>query len=276
MDNSLLYMYISMILALLLGFFIGWILRRNAYRKRYEDNIYELQYLEDEKLEKVTTAKANLENLQNLHMDNKDSFRIKSERLNSYVEKDKKLKAEINETRSQNEAWVKNTPIVDEQIDEALVNLDRVKSAKDSFIAQIEELNSCERKIVELTSDIERIELIITPTLERKNELKKSLESLTARIEQQQNQLDKIDIQTIESKDEYASKKSSVEKEFATSQKEEEEYSLMLETIEDKIINNQELSSSDFKGVFKEPTNSSSGWINGLYKKSKNLFKGEE
>jgi hypothetical protein len=58
-------MYILMILALLIGFFIGWILRRNAYHRIYEDKIYELQYLEEEKFEKLTTAESNLKNLHN-------------------------------------------------------------------------------------------------------------------------------------------------------------------------------------------------------------------
>ncbi len=276
MDSRLLYMYILMILALLIGFFIGWILRRNTYRKRYEDEIYELQYIEDEMFTKLTTAKSNSENLQNLHLDNKDSFRIKSERLNNYVEQDKRLKAEINETRSQNEAWVKNTPIVDEKIDEALVNLSKLKSAKEQFITQIEELNSCDRDIVELNSDIERIELLVNPALERKNELKRSLENLTERMEQQKNQLNKIDIKTIESKDEYAIKKSSVEMELADSQREEENFRAVLAKVEDKIINNQKLSNSDFGGVSKESSNSSNGWISSIYQKSKNLFKGEE
>jgi len=276
MDSRVIYMYILMILALLIGFFIGWILRRNAYHKKYEDEIYELQYLEEEKFERLSKAKSNLENLQNLYLDNKDSFRIKSERLNRYVEQDKRLKAEINKTRSQNEAWVRDTPIIDEKIDEALVNLSKVKSAKKSFIAQIEELNSYDRDIVELNSDIERIELLITPALEQKNELERSLNNLMKRIEQQQNQLNEIDIKTVERKDEYDDKKSSVEMKLEDSQREEENYRVVLEKIEDKIINNQKLSSSDFKGVSKDSRNSSSGWISNLYQKSKNLFKGEE
>ena len=275
MDSRLLYMYILMILALLIGFFIGWILRRATYHKRYEDKIYELQYLEEEKFEKLNRVEDNLENLQNLHLDNKDSFRIKSERLDSYVEQDKRLKADINETRSENEAWVKNTPIVDDEINEALENLDKVKSARNSFLAQIEEVNICERDMAELSSDIERIELLVPPALERKNELSRSLENLTERFDEQENQFDEIDIKIIEAKDEYAVKKSSVEMELDESERQEENYRVVLEKIEDKIINGKELTSSDFRGVFKEESNSPS-WFNGLYSKSKNLFKGEK
>jgi len=275
MDSRLLYMYILMILALSIGFFIGWILRRNAYRIRYEDKIYELQYLEEEEFEKLNKVESNLEDLQKSLLNNKDSFRIKSERLDSYVAQDKMLKDDINETRSKNEAWVKNTPIVDDEINEALENLDKVKRAKNSFLTQIEELNSYERNMAELDSDIERIELLLSPAFERKNKLSKNLGNLTERFEQQENELNDIDVKIIEEKDEYALKKSSVEMELHKSETEEENCKVVLEKIEDKIINGKDLSNSDFKGIFAEDSNPS-GWFTGLYGKSKNLFKGEK
>ena len=276
MDTRIVYMYILMILALFIGFLIGWMLRRNSYHKKYEDEIYELQYLEEQKFEELTTAESNLKNLHNVYLDNKDSLRIKQERLESYIEQDKRLKADIDETRSQNEAWVRNTPIVDEQIDKALENLNKVKRAKESFLAQIEEINSCEADILALTKDIEHLESLIAPSVEKKNALTKSLENLTERFEQQKHQFDEVDIEILKAKDEHIVKKTSMALTLEKSQIEEETCTLALEKIEDKLINSQELSKSDFKGVFKEENGSSFSWIDGIYSKSKHLLKGEK
>jgi len=275
MDSRLLYMYILMILTLSIGFFIGLIFRRNGYRKKYEDKIYELQYLEEERFEALNRVESNFDSLQKTLIDKKNDFRIKSERLDGCIEEDKILKAGINEIRGKNEAWVKNTPIVDDKINEALEHLDKVKRAKTSFLAQIEELNHYDNTNAELDKDIERIELLVSPALERKNKLKTSLEKLTERLEQQESELKDIDIKIIEEKDEYALKKSSVEMELHKSETEEENCRVVLEKIEDKIINGKDLSSSDFKEVFANENNSS-GWFTALYGKSKNLFKGEK
>ncbi|HIC79303.1 MAG TPA: hypothetical protein EYP02_08985, partial [Sulfurovum sp.] len=127
MDSRTLYMYILMILALFIGSFIGWVFRRGAYKKRYEKRIDMLQFQEEERFEKFKKAETDLDALQNLYLDNKDSFRIKSERLESCVEQDSRLNRDISDIQKNNDVVLKNIPIVDDEINDSLVDLEKVK-----------------------------------------------------------------------------------------------------------------------------------------------------
>ncbi|MCK5854462.1 MAG: hypothetical protein KAG56_04520 [Sulfurovaceae bacterium] len=276
MDSRLLYMYILMIITLLIGFFIGWILRRSSYQEQYENKIYDLQYAEEEKFEKLKSVEVDFENIQNLHLDNKDSFRIKSERLDSYIEQDKQLKREIDEIKRANALFKNNIPVVDDEINEALSDLEKVKNARNLFLEQIDEVNSYDHDIRGLNNDIEHMERLIPSALDKKNELSKSIKTIKERLEQQEKKFDESDLEIVKAQKEYVVKKSSVELELKESALKEEKYQEILIKIEDKIVNGEELSRSDFKDFLDEQNAHSSGWFNTIYKKSKNLFKGEQ
>lgn len=273
MDSRILYMYILMILALLIGFLIGWILRRSAYKKRYEKRADTLQFQEEESFEKLKKAEVDLEGLQNLHLDNKDSFRIKSERLDSYVDQDSKLNIEMTDVQKENEVVLKDIPIIDDSIDVALLDLEKVKNARNSFLEQIDESNSFDNELEEISRDIESIEMLVPPALERKNELSRSVENITERIEEKEREIEGIEIKINEAKEEYERKKFSVELEFQESSIEEEKYKSILTRIEKKMEEGEILSRGDFEGV---SNGKSSSWLGGFYKKSINLFKGEK
>ena len=276
MDEKILYMYILMILVLLVGFLMGWILRRSAYKKQYEDRVYELQDIEEEKFEKFSRVEADLESLQNLYLDTKDSLRAKSERLDSYAYQNNKLNMEIDRVKKSNELLIHNIPVVDDRINDALVDLEKVKNARNAFLEQIDEVNSCEHDILELSKDIQSIEMLVSPAFERKNELSRSIERFTEYFEEQEKQLHESDVKIIESKEEHLLKKSSIELEFEESKVEEERYGGVLAKIENKIIDGQNIFTSDFLGLLDTKVTNSSGWFNHLYKKSKNLFRGEK
>ena len=272
MDSRVVYMYIFMLLALLIGFLIGWILRRSAYKKHYKEENYKLQYIEEEKFKILNREKLDLESLQNLYLDNKDSFRIKSERLDKYIDQDSKLNIEIDKSKKEHETLVKDIPIVDDKINDALVNLEKVKSVREPFLEQIKKVDDYEENISEIKSDIDSIELLVPPSLERKNELTKNFEKLTERFEAEHKQLHDIDIKIVEAKEEYAIKKASVESELKESMLQEDVYAKVLVKIEDKIINGKDLLDSDFAGLLNEKKANNLGLINHI----KNIFKGEK
>lgn len=273
MDSRTLYMYILMILALFIGSFIGWVFRRGAYKKRYEKRIDMLQFQEEERFEKFKKAETDLDALQNLYLDNKDSFRIKSERLESCVEQDSRLNRDISDIQKNNDVVLKNIPIVDDEINDSLVDLEKVKNARNSFLEQIDELNSLDAEIEELSRDIESVEMLVPPELDRKNELSRNVESVIERIEEKEREIREIEIKIDEAKEEYERKKFLVDLELQEAVIEEEKYKEILTIVEKKMEDGDTLSKRDFEGVLNEKTSS---WLGGVFKKSINLFKGEK
>jgi chromosome segregation ATPase len=269
-------MYIVMVLTLVIGFFIGWTIRRTAYKKRYEKRIETLQHQEEEKFEKLKKIETDLEALQSLHFDNKDSFRIKSERLDSYIDQERRLDRDISDTQKENDRLLKNMLTIDNEINDALLDLEKVKNARNSFLKQIDKVNGIESEIKEINRDIESIEMLVAPAIEQKNELSRKVDNIREHIKDKEREIEGIDFKIDEAKEEDTRKKFSIDLEFQESSIEEEKYKSILRRIEKKMEEGERLSKSDFEGVFHRNQPSWINGLNGLYKKSINLFKGEK
>lgn len=276
MDNKILYMYALMILALIIGFFIGKVLRRSAYKERYENRLDELQYIEEEKYEKLIKSQSELESLQNLDLDHKDSFRIKNERLDSYVEKNNIVSTHIETVKKSNEVLTHNIPVVDDKINDALSDLEKVKNARNIFLKQIDVVNEAEANILELNRDIKSIEMLVLPATEKKNTLSLNVEKLAKNLEEKEEYLSRLQLREIDIKTKHTQKKSAIEKDLQESKIEEKTCNEILQKIEEKIIEGESVSKSDFLGLLDENRANSSKWFNRLYHTSKNLFKGEK
>ncbi len=266
-------MYIIMVLTLVIGFFIGWTIRRTAYKERYEKKIETLQHQEEEKFEKLKKIEADLEELQSLHFDNKDSFRIKSERLDNYVDQESRLDRDISDTQKENDRLLKNILTIDDEINDALLDLEKVKNARNSFLKQIDTVNGIDSEIKEINRDIQSIEMLVAPAIEQKNELSRKIDNMTEYIKDKEREIEGINFKIDEEKEEETRKKFSIDLEFQESSMEEERYKSILKKIEKKMKEGEILSKSDFEGVFHR---NQPAWLNGLYKKSINLFKGDK
>ena len=273
MDNKSLYMYILMFLALLIGFLIGWILKRSAYKKRYQKKINKLEYQEEEYFEKLKKIETNLTDLKNLNLDNKDSLRIKNERLDTHVTQDVKLNMEIVDIQKENDILLKDIPVLDEHINDALADLEKVKNARNSFLEQIEEVNSLDKDIAELNRDIDSIEMLVPSALQRQNKLSLSVTNINEHIIKKDAEIDKINSTIDDIKEEYERKRFSTDLEFQESMIEKERYKSILIKIEQKMEDGEVLSKNDFKGLI---NGNKSSWFGGIYKKSINLLKGEK
>jgi chromosome segregation ATPase len=273
MESAIIYMYIFMVSILIIGFFMGWAVRRTAYKKRYEKRIETLEYEEEEKFEKLKKIEVDLEGLQNLYFDNKDSFRIKNERLNNYVDQESRVNRDISDIQKGNDRLLRDLLLVDDDINEALADLEKVKNARKTLLEQIDKANGIESEIAEIRRDIESIEMLVPPAFERKNELNRSSKNITERIKEKERDIDEVNFKIDRAKEEYARKKFSIDLELQEGTIEEENYKSILSKIEKKMEEGESLSKSDFEGVLHEKTSS---WLDGLYKKSINLFKGEK
>ncbi len=266
-------MYLVMVLTLIIGFFIGWAIRRTAYKESYEKKIETLQQEEEEKFEKLKKVEIDLEELQSLHFDNKDSFRIKSERLENYIDQESRLDRDISDTQKENDRLLKNILTIDDEINDALLDLEKVKNARNSFLKQIDTVNGIDSEIKEIDRDIKSIEMLVTPAVEQQNGLSRKVDNMREHIKNKEREIEGINFKIDEAKEDDTRKKFSIDLEFQESSMEEERYKSILKKIEKKMEEGERLSKSDFEGVFHR---NQSGWLNGLYKKSINIFKGEK
>ncbi len=259
--------------SLLLGYLIGWKSRRNTYKDRYEEKIDELLYEDDKSLILLKKQEIELETIERQFLDNKESLRIKKERLHNYMEEDSKLSIEIVHIEHSNISLEEKIPLIDIEIGRSLENLASIKEVRDEFLKKIDKVNHYEHDTKIFSDDIISVKSQL-PTIQKRQEmLQREIAYLEKGLRKEEEYLSDIQIEAEVLSEEYRSKKFSLIRELEEEEEKEQKYDKAFAFIDNQIKSRKKVSFSEVDYLIHHGQLSSLGWLGRMYDKTFNFLK---
>ncbi len=262
--------------SLLLGYFIGWKLRRRRYKERYEEEIDDLMYEDDKSLILLKKQEIEVEAIARQFVDAKESLRIKKERLNTYEEEDKKLRTEIAYMEHSNRVLSEKIPLIDIEIGHSLENLASIKEVRNEFLEKIEKVNQYEHDTKVFSDDVVSFKSQL-PTVKKRQEMfVREIEYLERALKREEDHFSNLEIELEIFREEYRNKKFSLIREIEEGEEKEQRYDRALRFIEKQIKDRKKVSFSEVDYLIENGQHSSLGWAGRMYKKTFNFVTKKE
>ncbi|MCH9740272.1 MAG: hypothetical protein K0U38_05475 [Epsilonproteobacteria bacterium] len=241
-NAELLYGYVLLAITLLFSFLIGWGLRRWSYRAKYEALIDSLEYEDEQSLKKLHKNERTLESSKSQYLDNKDSLRIKTERLESYIERDSYIE-EINESfKNSNHSIMEKIELTDKNIDKALEELSKIREASTALLEQKKEISEAEVKVHDVLEEHEVLERLITSLKAKSRSLNSELKKIEKDISSQEEKIYQVEENINHTQQQYNEKRATIIDELEESETMANNYELALQYIEQKEKSGEEIS----------------------------------
>jgi chromosome segregation ATPase len=228
-------MFLLMIAALLIGWFIGWFLRRSSSRKKYIRQIDQLAHQDESMAEDLHIKSANYENNARHLEHTQDKLSFAKQQADEYSDRSVELQSNI-----------ENFHLSQKKLEEDLLRLDdKIKSTSgdlDILTSQKDEILESKNKIVEYEENINLKATEIDNISENISALSSERESLNTKVsneeehislKQQEIDAENDKIKVIE--DEFASKKAEIMDEVEGSRKKALNYQYAVNYVNEKI-----------------------------------------
>jgi chromosome segregation ATPase len=171
-----------MIAALLIGFIIGWFLRRSATRNRYEREIDDLILNDDHMASELHVNSVNYENNTRHLTNTQDKITLAKQQIEDYSKHRQELVTNIEKFHLSQKALKENLAGIDDKIKNVTDELNILNAEKD-------EIEESQNKISEYTENITQKTEEISTLREKISQLLSERESLNAKIINENNNI---------------------------------------------------------------------------------------
>lgn len=205
MSEIILYAFVLMIGALLLGFIIGWGLRRATYQSRYETQIEELSHDEQHITSELNQNTIKIDETKKRLTATEETYSNQRTVLSEHQEKSQQLKNELDELSSLHDTLEDDIHAIDGKITSSADALEILNSQKEEMLGYQNEIAEYQSKINAKNEEIEATKFQISELISERDSLTAQISNLDSIIVQKEDEIKVFD-QTI----------SEIEKEFET------------------------------------------------------------
>ncbi len=241
MITLLIYMFSLMIVALLIGFAFGWIIRRKATRVGYEENIDELNIRDQDSITNININAMELEDSNIRLLNTEDKLTTQKNLILSLSKKNEEIKNDIENLKISQTRFLNDIQDVDKKINSSSKDLGILTSQKDEILKYREHITENEDKIDQKTKATQALSESITAHISNR-------ESLNTKITNESNKIVDIDAEiALENEksatiiDEFNTKKSEIVDEVEESKLKALNYKYAFEYTKEKLDSNEKI-----------------------------------
>jgi len=187
MITLLIYMFSLMIVALLIGFIFGWIIRRKATRVSYEKNIEELNIRDDDSITNMNINSMELEDSNIRLLNVEDKVTIQKDLISNLTKKDVSHKADIENLMQTETKLLSDIQGIDEKIELSSRDFEILDSQKDEILKYKIKITEDEDKINQKTQATKALSQSISKHISNR-------ESLNTKITNEDKSIVDIDV----------------------------------------------------------------------------------
>lgn len=269
-------MFILMVAALLIGFIIGWYIRRRATRNRYENNIDDLVLHNDHMASDLHTNSINYENNIRHLTNTQDKIAFAKQQTKDYSGRSQELTTDIKNIHLSQKALESDLLGIDDKIENVASELDILNSQKDEILESKSKIAEYKGNITQKTGEIGILRENLSQLTSQRESLNTKVINENERIslKEQEISAESDKIQSIE--DEFATKNADIINDIASTNKKVLNYKYAVDYINEKIDSSEPvefdvvdkiISKNEEKGIF-------SNLIQKLFGKNAKYIKG--
>jgi uncharacterized protein (DUF3084 family) len=235
MSTIILSIAILMIAALLIGFAIGWFIRRSAIREKYERQIDELILEDDRITSELQINSVNYENTKKHLSYLEDKHSNQKQQIANFKDQNRELTTTIEEYSLSKRKLEDKLQNLDKEIQNSSKNLEILRSQKDDLLQSVEKIEDYESKITQKNRDIEQIKEKISTLLSERESLNGQIRNLNNNISLLDKDLSIEDEKIKAIEDEFEIKKSAIMKDVELTRQKALNYQYALSYINEKL-----------------------------------------
>lgn len=252
-------MFILMIAALLVGFIIGWILRRSAYRSRYENQIDALKIEDDDLTTELNVNAVKLENSQKQLSQTQEKITSQKELINDFDTKSKTVQSDIENLKQTHLSLQGDLQSMDGKIRASSHELGILNTHKDEILEDKSQIINYETKMAEKSQEIENVSEKITALIDDRESLNRQITNMHASIEEKEKEVETEAAKIKEIENKFETKNAEIAADVAENKRKSINYKYAFEYINEKISANEQIefdvvdkiiSKNEEKGLF--------------------------
>ncbi len=228
-------MFLLMIAALLIGWFIGWFLRRSSTRNKYIRQIDELAHQDEGMNSELQVHSVNYENntrhLANTH----EKLSFAKQQTQEYADKNLELTTDIDNFQLSQKTLETDLSGIDDKIKSASSELDILTSQKDEIQDSKNKILEYEQNINVKTGEIETIRASVSELSSERESLNAKVSNSNESISQKEQEIDAENDKIKVIEDEFATKRLEVIKEVEESRRKALNYQYAVDYVNEKI-----------------------------------------
>jgi chromosome segregation ATPase len=257
--------YILMALALLIGLFLGWILRRSATRRKYAQHIDDLSMENERTISQLHEHSQEYENNTRGVSLMQDSIKHKQEQINDYGKQHQTLLSDMDKFK-QNQITLENElEQMDDKIQNSTDQLEILNAQKDEILKTKDVISNYEEKIISKEEEIKEITKEITTLSSLRESTNAKLQNINESIDIKQKEIDLEDQKIDLIKGEFKTKTSKLKDELEHSRVKLLNYQYALKYVNEKLESKEALSFDTIDKIISK--NEETGLFKNLFKK---------
>ncbi len=230
-----LYMILLMVIALLIGFSIGWILRRQTYRKGYKEKFYKLVNSDKIALEELNRASFNFENSEKQLFQIKDKNSSKENFISDLTDQSSRLKIDCENLNLVQKKLQENFNSIDEKIKIASNELNVLTLNRDEILEQKDQIRDYAQKTTDKNREIETLSQQIPQLIDERASLETKITNLKKGIDEMEEEIKIENKKTKEIEDEFDTKKSEIFNDIKETKQKALNYEYAFKYINEKV-----------------------------------------
>ncbi|HIP59719.1 MAG TPA: hypothetical protein EYH01_04730 [Campylobacterales bacterium] len=228
-------MFLLMIAALLIGFIIGWFLRRSATQNRYEREIDDLVLHNDHMASELHVNSVNYENNVRHLTNTQDKIAFAKQQTQDYSKRKQELVTDIENFHLSQKTLEKDLLEIDDKIKNVTSELAILNSQKDEMQESQNKILEYEENITQKTGEIDTLREKISQLTSERESLNAKVTNENENISRKEKEIDAENDKIKVIEDEFADKRSEIKDEVESSRRKALNYQYAVDYIHEKI-----------------------------------------
>ncbi len=278
MSTIVTYTIVFMVLALLIGFLIGWILRRSTYKHRYEENIDDVILREENMVTQNHILSAEFD--KGLHHLEKTKYDIdsKKSKLKDFIDTNEKLNTDIDDLQNSEIAVKENIEVLKVKIDKSSGELKILSSNSDNILGYRNQIADYERKVEEKNIELNIVKESVSNLSKDKEALDQKISNFEKNISELDKNIDKYENKVEKITDEFILRTKEIQGDVRLTEHKALNYKYAVDYVDEKLASNESISADTIDKIINKNENKRSykEIIIKLFTKSAEYIKGDK
>lgn len=203
-------MFLLMIAALLIGFIIGWLIRRSATRAKYAKNIGALKSQDDKIASELHINSVNYENSTKHLATTQDKLKKTQKQSEEYIQYSKKLNTDIEDFQLSQKTIKENLVGIDTKIQNVTEDLDILNTQKGEIQEYQKTIEKYTQDIAQKTEGIDTLRENISHLTTERDAYSRQVDNENKKLASKEQEIDEENNKIQAIKDEFAAKRAEV------------------------------------------------------------------